>query len=231
MHGRRRGFDVMLRGRVDSLLGAVHGADPYGSLFLDVSELAPQAEDIYVAATASGIVGSSQQVPPNVLASIRASNASGFFNFEWKGQVYRAFHKEGVRSMDQESPGIRAQPIALLYATPTKDLEYEATQAYRYYATAAGFLLIVTGFVLIGSLRTLMKPLHELAKSARRVSMESWDFSPPFSARANSRPLPIRSRGSFWACSAPSNASASSPAMPLTSSRLQLLCSSRVCNF
>jgi signal transduction histidine kinase len=179
MHGRRRGFDVMLRGRVDSLLGAVHGADPYGSLFLDVSELAPQAEDIYVAATASGIVGSSQQVPPNVLASIRASNASGFFNFEWKGQVYRAFHKEGVRSMDQESPGIRAQPIALLYATPTKDLEYEATQAYRYYATAAGFLLIVTGFVLIGSLRTLMKPLHELAKSARRVSMESWDFSPP----------------------------------------------------
>jgi hypothetical protein len=103
MHGRRRGFDVMLRGRVDSLLGAVHGADPYGSLFLDVSELAPQAEDIYVAATASGIVGSSQQVPPNVLASIRASNASGFFNFEWKGQVYRAFHKEGVRSMDQGS--------------------------------------------------------------------------------------------------------------------------------
>jgi signal transduction histidine kinase len=179
MHGRRRGFDVMLRGRADSLLGAVHGADPYGNLFLDVGELAPPAEDIYVATTASGIVGHSQQVPPNVLTVMRSSQSSGFFNFEWNGRVYRAFHKDGVRSMDRESPGIPAQPIALLYASPTNDLEHEEIQAFRYYATAGGFLLIITGFVLIGSLRLLMMPLHDLAKSARRVSTESWDFSPP----------------------------------------------------
>jgi signal transduction histidine kinase len=179
MHGRRRGFDVMLRGRVDSLLGAVHGADPYGNLFLDASELAPSAEDIYVAESASGIVGSSQQVPPDALAAVRSSPSSGFFNFKWEGKDYRGFHTEAMRSMDRESPGIAAQPIALLYAVPTKDLEYEATQAFRYYAAAGGFLLVVTGFVLIGSLRSLMTPLHDLARSARRVSADSWDFSPP----------------------------------------------------
>lgn len=178
MHGRRRGFDVMLRGRADSLLGAVHGADPYGNLFLDVSELAPPAEDIYVASTANGIVGHSQQLPPSVLAAIHSSNASGFFDFEWNGQVYRAFRKDGVRSMDQESPGIQAQPITLLYASPITDLKHEEIQAVRYYAAAGGFLLIVTGFVLIWSLRSLMMPLHDLAASARRVSTQSWDFSP-----------------------------------------------------
>jgi signal transduction histidine kinase len=179
MHGRRRGFDVMLRGRVDSLLGAVHGVDPYGNLFLDARELASPAEDIYVVASASGIVGSSQQLPPDALAAVHSPHSPGFFNFKWKGKDYRAFHTEATRSMDRESPGTAAQPIVLLYAMPTKDLEYEATQAFRYYAAAGGFLLVVTGFVLIGSLRSLMMPLHDLARSAGRVSTESWDFSPP----------------------------------------------------
>jgi signal transduction histidine kinase len=179
MHGRRRGFDVMLRGRVDSLLGAVHDTDPNGNIFLDARELAPPAEDIYVAASAGGIVGSSQQLPPDALAAVHSSQSSGFFNFKWKGKDYRAFHTEATRSLDRESPGITEKPIALLYAMPTKDLEYEATQAFRYYAAAGGFLLVLTGFVLIGSLRSLMMPLHDLARSAGRVSTESWDFSPP----------------------------------------------------
>jgi len=85
MHGRRRGFDVMLRGRVDSLLGAVHDADPNGNIFLDARELAPPAEDIYVAASAGGIVGSSQQLPPDALAAVHSSQ-SGFLQLQVERQ-------------------------------------------------------------------------------------------------------------------------------------------------
>ena len=179
MHGRRRAFDVMLRGRTDSLLGAVHGADPNGNLFLDTGELLPPAEDIYAAATANGIVGHSQQLPPVVLAQLRSTNSPVFFNFQWNGVLYRGFHVAALRSMDKESPGIPAKPIALLYASPTNHLDHEVTEAIRYYALASTFLLVVTGFVLIGFLRALMMPLHGLARSARRVSIDSWDFSPP----------------------------------------------------
>jgi signal transduction histidine kinase len=183
MHGRRRAFDVMLRGRADSLLGAVHGVnDLSGNLSLNSKELSAPAGDIYVAATAGGIVGRSPEVPPDVLAVIRSSNSSGYFNFVWKGIKYRAFHVQALRTLDVGIHGGQALPIALLYASPTFHLEHEVTEAARFYAGASAFLLIVTGMALVGFLQWWLTPLRELALSARHVSTTSWDFTPPEAA-------------------------------------------------
>jgi signal transduction histidine kinase len=179
MHGRRRAFDVMLRGRTDSLLGAVHGAnDLSGNLFLNSKELLAPAEDIYVAATAGGIVGRSPEVPQNVLAAVRSSSSPGYFNFEWKGIEYRAYHVEALRTMDEVKTGGQALPIALLYASPTFHLEHEVTEAVRFYVEASAFLLIITGLALVGFLQWWLLPLRDLAAAARRVSTTSWDFTP-----------------------------------------------------
>ena len=48
MHGRRRAFDVMLRGRADSLLGAVQDAeDPEDNVAVDPTELVLPKQDVY----------------------------------------------------------------------------------------------------------------------------------------------------------------------------------------
>jgi signal transduction histidine kinase len=179
MHGRRRAFDVMLRGRTDSLLGALHGAnDLSGNLSLNSKDLSAPAEDIYVAASTSGIVGRSPEVPQNVLAEIRSSSSPGYFNFEWKGKEYRAFHVEALRTVNEGNSGGQALPIALLYASPTFHLEHEVTEAVRFYLEASAFLLIVTGMAMVGYLQWWLSPLRDLAAAARRVSTTSWDFTP-----------------------------------------------------
>jgi len=49
MHGRQHAFDIMLRGRADSLLGAVQDADDAeANVTVDRNELDLPAEDIYV---------------------------------------------------------------------------------------------------------------------------------------------------------------------------------------
>jgi signal transduction histidine kinase len=183
MHGRRRAFDVMLRGRADSLLGAVYEVnDLSGNLSLNSKELSAPAEDIYVASTAGGIVGRSPEVPLDVLAAIRTFNSSGYFNFKWKGIEYRAFYVQAQRTLDEGILGGQALPIALLYASPTFHLEHEVTEAARFYAGASAFLLIVTGMALVGFLHWWLLPLRDLAASARHVSTTSWDFMPPEAA-------------------------------------------------
>src|SRR6185437_9961269 len=56
MHGRRRAFDVMLRGRADSLLGAIHDAeDSADNIYLDPSELVLPRQDMYEVLTPAGV--------------------------------------------------------------------------------------------------------------------------------------------------------------------------------
>lgn len=194
MHGRRRAFDVMLRGRADSVLGAVQDAeDPEDNVVVDPTELAVPNQDAYAVLSPTGrIVGQSPVAPPAILSALESSHNAGYFDFRVGHQHYRAIRFNGMRVIDREegNGGFR-RPVTVLYAAPTHDLWHEAVEAVRFYIAAGTLLLAATGIALVWFLRRRLSPLQELAQIAGRVSARSWEFVPPDAVLRTSELAPI----------------------------------------
>jgi signal transduction histidine kinase len=193
MHGRKRAFDVMLRGRADSLLGAVQDAeDPEDNVTVDPGELVLPKEDAYAVLNPAGrVLGHSLGPLSGTLMQVGATISPGYFNFITNRESYRAICFEGVRVIDREDHGGLRRPVIVLYAAPTRALWHEATEAARYYVASSTLLLLVTGLVLVWFLRGSLSPLNELAALAGRVSTRSWDFEPPEAALRTRELKPI----------------------------------------
>jgi len=182
MHGRQRDFDVMLRGRADSLLGAIHDAeDSKDNIYLDPSELVLPRQDVYKVLTPNGkLLSYSPYAPQAALDSLSTLQEDGFFDVRIRRERYRAIRFDGVRVIDRdEVPGGVRRPVTVFYAAPARDLWRETVEAVRFSIVAGILLLALTGMVLIWFLRSKLSPLEELAEIAGRVSTRSWDFSPP----------------------------------------------------
>jgi signal transduction histidine kinase len=181
MNGRRHAFDIMLRGREDSLLGAIRDAeDPDDNVVVDQSELALPPDDVYEVRTTSGHqVGQSPDSSSALLAALSSHSANGYFNFKADGQSYRGLRTERVRVIDREEHGGLRRPVIILYASPTDYLWHEVVEAVRFYIVASALLILLTGIVIAWLLRRWLSPLRELALRAERVSSVSWDFTPP----------------------------------------------------
>jgi len=194
MHGRRRAFDVMLRGRADSVLGAVQDAeDPEDNVMVDPTELALPKQDAYEVLSPSGrIVGESAWSTPAVFSGLGSSREAGYFNFQADEERYRAIHFDGLRVIDrEEGKGGLKRPVTVLYAAPTRDLWREAVEAVRFYVLASVLLLAITAVALVWFLRRRLSPLQELAQIAARVSVQSWEFIPPAAVLHTSELAPI----------------------------------------
>jgi signal transduction histidine kinase len=194
MHGRRRAFDVMLRGRADSLLGAVQDAeDPDDNVTVDPTELTLPPQDAYEVLSPSGrVLGHSPSSSPALLAALTAPHAPGYFNFEVAREHYRALRFDGVRIIDRDdTPGGLRRPVTVLYASPTRGLWHEAIEAERFYVAIGALLLAATAVILIWFLRRRLSPLNELAAIAARVSAHSWEFIPPAAILRTSELAPI----------------------------------------
>jgi signal transduction histidine kinase len=170
MHGRRRAFDVMLRGRADSLLGAVQDAeDPEDNVAVDPAELVVPPQDGY-----------------------EVLSPAGRFIFKVNGEWYRAVRFDGVRVIDRnEDKGGLRRPVTVIYAAPTRDLWHEAVEAVQFYVLASVLLLAVTAAGLVWFLRRRLSPLQELAAVAGRVSARSWEFAPPIGVLRTAELAPI----------------------------------------
>lgn len=196
MHGRRRAFDVMLRGRADSLMGAVQDAEnPEDNVMVDPTELSLPSEDAYAVATPSGhVLGSSPKSSPELLAVLESPHGEGYFNFTIGTRQYRAIRTPGMRVIDrEEKTGALRIPVTVLYAAPTAHLWHEAVEAVSFYMVTGGLLLSLTGVALIWLLRRWLAPLHELAARASRVSVQAWEFVPPEAALRTRELKPIAS--------------------------------------
>jgi signal transduction histidine kinase len=184
MHVRRRAFDIMLRGRADSLLGAVQDADdPEANVTVDRSELVLPSEDIYEVLSPTGrLLGESENGDARALrgpgASQRLSQSEGYFDIKVGRVHYRVLRKEGVRVIDRLENGGTRRPVTLIYGAPTRHLFREVVEAARFYVLTSVLLLAVTGAVLAWLLGRWLSPLRELALSASRVSVASWEFAP-----------------------------------------------------
>ena len=183
LHERRerfRAFDVMLRGRADSLLGAVQDAeDAHDNLLLDRTGLDLPSEDVYQIRDESGnIVGQSVNWGTGPKAGSMPS-ADGFFKMEVNDRHYRAIRTHAMRVIDMETngDGIRRK-VVITYGVPTKPLRRTVASEVRFYALASIIFLTVTGVLLAWFLNRGLAPLREIAAKASTVSATSWTFHP-----------------------------------------------------
>ena len=105
-HSHFRSFDILLRGRADSLLGSVQDAeDPEDNVMLSKSDVDVPSEDIYEVRDEKGrLLGRS----PNwdgVSRDASATPADGYFNLTVGKSRYRALLLHGLRVVDPGDKG------------------------------------------------------------------------------------------------------------------------------
>lgn len=186
-HEQLRAFDLMLRGRADSLLGAVRDAeDATDSVMISPEALDLHQGDLWTVRDASGH------------AIARSSNwssaAEGAFgskekahNFRSGERGYRGLVLHGVRQIDADdaNPGI-SRPVTILYAASLHPVHESIEGATRFLLFAGALLLLVTAAALTLLLRRGLAPLENLSLAAARITPKEPRFYAPESARATS---------------------------------------------
>lgn len=184
-HVRFHSFDVMLRGRADSLLGAVQDADDKeDNVMLDGTQVNLPAEDIYQVQDAQGrILGRSQNwTGPD--AALLTAKSGKRLRLSVAGRHYRALRLEGVRVVDPgEKPGGIPRHVSIFYGSPVDHVWGEIWEAVGFYAGTSLCLLAVSGLLIFWLLNRGLAPLRQLAAEAAGVSVNSWNFAPPERAR------------------------------------------------
>lgn len=184
-------FEAMLRGRSDTVLGAVQDAeDPEDNIMLDRADLHLPAEDIYEVYDENGrLLGLSpnwQGVPVSVAGTQR------FLHVDVNGRRFRLIVRHGSRIVDPgQRGGGKLRKFTVLYGSPTGRVWKAISGAVEFYAISSIVLLAVTGPLIAWLLRRGLLPLRQLAADASRVSADSWQFSPPASARATPELAPL----------------------------------------
>jgi signal transduction histidine kinase len=178
-------FDAMLRGRADSLFGAVQDAeDAADSVILSPESIDLKRGDLYQVREPSGrIVGQSpewnSQIENNFHERDRGSN------FRFRGHAYRGIVLRGVRHVDADdrSPGI-SRPVIIDYAASLKPVRRAMADAARFLLLSNLLVLLLTGITIYYLLRRGMAPLEILAAKAATMGPPSWEFEAPEQALA-----------------------------------------------
>jgi signal transduction histidine kinase len=193
-HSHFRSFDVMLRGRADSVLGAVQDAeDPGDHVMLDKADLHLPVKDVYEVRDEFGQLlgrsgnwsGPGSQVPAS-------QTDQSFMTLSINGKQYRTLFLHGVRIVDpDDKDGGKPRQVTVLYGSPTRPVWESTMEAVNFYAAFSLLLLIVTGIVMAWLLNRSMAPLRELATQAAGVSVGSWQFQPSEEVRATKELAPL----------------------------------------
>ena len=191
-HSHFRSFDVMLRGRADSVLGAVQDAEDVGdNVMLDLADLHVPADDVYEVWDGAGRLlgrsanwqGSAEFAPPS---------RDGVAFLRLHHRKYRLLRLQGSRIVDPGEPGGgHLRFVTILYGSPTEQVWHAIYNAVAFYAAGNIVLLLVTGPLIAWLLHRGLFPLRQLAALAGEVSADSWHFSPPASARETPELAPL----------------------------------------
>lgn len=191
-HTHFRSFDIMLRGRADSVLGAVQDAEDIGdNVMLDLADLHVPPEDIYEVWDGRGnLLGRSSNWLGSAAVHVPASN--GFFASEISHQPYRLLRLSGTRIVDPgEKGGGHLRFVTIVYGSPTKRVWHSIYGTVEFYAAGMLLLVLLTGPLIAWVLHRGLAPLRQLATLAGNVSANSWTFNPPESARDTSELAPL----------------------------------------
>jgi len=191
-HTHFRSFDIMLRGRADSVLGAVQDAEDVGdNVMLDLADLHVPPEDVYEVWDGRGqLLGRSANWLGS--ADIQVPPSNGFFASQIAHKRYRLLRLAGTRIVDPgEVRGGHLRFVTIVYGSSTEHVWHSIYGAVEFYAAGMLLLVLITGPLIAWVLHRGLTPLRELATLAGKVSAESWTFDPPASARETSELAPL----------------------------------------
>ncbi len=179
---RLRALDMGIRGRSDSLLGAIQDAeDSADNVYVDPAELRLPPGDYWAVFNTDGsLVGHSAQ-RVNWPALLRPGD--GLRDTQLDGSTYRLLEHHALRIIDRSETsgvGIR-RPVILLYATRKTHLVREAFASASFYILAALVVSLVTAALVAFFLRASLYPVVELAVAAESLSLPLLQFTPPAS--------------------------------------------------
>lgn len=184
-HTHFRSFDVMLRGRADSLLGAVQDAeDTQDNVMLDGTQLALPSDAIYEVRDERGRLLGRSANWSGPSQDIYALKDRTYLKFQISGKHYRAILLHGLRIVDPgDKGGGIPRHVVILYGAPTGNVWKAVLDAVEFYALASLLLMAATGVVMAWLLNRGMAPVRELAAEASGISVNAWQFSPSENAR------------------------------------------------
>jgi signal transduction histidine kinase len=184
-HTQFHAFDIMLRGRAYSLLGAVQDAeDTADNVMLDGTEHSLPGKDLYEVKDASGRILGRSNNWSGTASNPPDANIDGFFKIKIKGKHYRVIEVHGVRIVDPgDKGGGIPRHVTVLYGSETEHVWDVISDAVEFYAIASLLLLAVSGIMMFWLLNRGLQPLRELAAAAEVVSVDSWKFEPSERAR------------------------------------------------
>lgn len=178
-------FDLMVRGRADSLLGQVHDAeDVNDNVTISPSALDLHKGDVWMVRDTGGrtIAESSAW---NAAAESALGEARKPRTFRIAGHSYRGMVLDGVRQIDADdtSPGI-ARPVTIFYAARLRPVHEAVMGAARFLLIAGALLLLITAAALAFLLRRGLAPLEQLSRAAEEMTPRHPRFRVPQGAMA-----------------------------------------------
>ena len=179
-HTHFAAFDVMLRGRADSLLGAVQDADDADdNVMLDTKGLVLHGDLYRVEDDRGRILGESAR--KDWLNAVPAEEKIATVNID--GKNYRFIRMHGVRVVDPGEHGGVSHAISVVYGVPTGHVWHAIFEAVRFYAIASLLALSLTAIAMAWMLRRGLAPLYDLAGKAEQLSAARLEFKAPEEAK------------------------------------------------
>jgi signal transduction histidine kinase len=188
-HIHFRAFDVMLRGRADSLLGAVQDADDESDdVMLDKTGLDIHDGDLYRVEDDKGrILGESTET--GWLGAV--PNRDGIVSAKINGRGYRFIRVHGVRVVDPGEHGGVSHPISVIYGTRTTHVWHAILESVRFYAITSLIAIGLTAFAMAWMMRRGLAPLYELTSHAEQLSAVRLEFAAPQAAKETRELRPL----------------------------------------
>jgi signal transduction histidine kinase len=192
-HTHLSSFDIMLRGRADSLVGDVQDAeDPGDNVMLDGTQANLPPEDLYEVSDDNGkLLGRSGNWsgPSEAQRDVREGS---FFRLHLRSRHYRVLKIRGLRMVDPgDKGGGIPRYVTVFYGSATGQLWNEIWRTVAFYALTSLALLAISGLLMFWLLNSGLAPLRELAAEATGVSVGSWNFAPSERVRMTRELAPL----------------------------------------
>ena len=196
-------FDDVLRGRANSVLGAVQDADDVNdNVMLDLADLHVPGEDLYEVYDdgVGRLLGRSSNWPAEQAnglvaatpAQLAVTAGNTFSHLKIKHRHYGFILLHGSRIVDPAEPGGgKVHAITILYGAPSDPVWHAIDSAVEFYAAGSILLLAITGPLIAWLLHRGLSPLRQLAVLASRITVNDWSFDPPASARSTPELAPL----------------------------------------
>jgi signal transduction histidine kinase len=186
-------FHTMVHGRADSVMGAIQDSeDAEDTLIMSRQDLHLPPADVWEALDGDGRVLGRSDNWDNAVIEEGKRGRDGFFRSELNHRGYSVFQLRGTRLVDPDAPGGgKLHHVLVYYGAPTGPVWHVIHGAVKFYALGSLLLLVVTGPLIAWLLHRGLAPMRELASLAAQVSANSWEFSPPATARSTPELAPL----------------------------------------